>query len=218
MLNLIRKFVDGDNEETQADEEPVQLEHLTNLRSDYYEIQNELTILDEATLETHIEAVKAGDCLLAHQRFSYGPQQINVQQKPFPNRSRTTTSFSVCIAGMTTGLYAPGVRRQGEKLTHLHGMFVWVVHSSPDLSSIHFFLSTIIIYERGTKDSSVHPDKCHRLSGGVNFRLVHFQNTDGRLVTIRPIDRSAEWPASVRAKIHQPIAPLHRLNPKTNEA
>lgn len=98
-LNLIRIFVDGYDEEHQADEVPVRLEHLTKLWSDYNEVQSELEMVDEAALETLLDErskletayYRIKGFLLAHNKHALNESLSPINQAPpqaFPSASQ----------------------------------------------------------------------------------------------------------------------------------
>nr|XP_029718354.1 uncharacterized protein LOC115261124 [Aedes albopictus] len=103
-LNLIKLFVDGYDEETQADEVPVRLERLTKLWADYNEVQNELETLDEAALETLLEErskletayYRIKGFLLAHNKSPLNETLSPINPAPpqsLPSASQDLTAF-----------------------------------------------------------------------------------------------------------------------------
>ncbi|XP_062713158.1 uncharacterized protein LOC134290134 [Aedes albopictus] len=178
-FTLIKTFVDDYDEETQVDEVPVRLEHLSKLWTEYNTVQSELETLDDEALETHLQDratiesayYRIKGFLLAHNKAELNQSTFNTshfEARPPPSASQVRLP----------DVKLPVFDGQLENWLNFHDLFLSLVHSSADLSNIQkFYYLRSSLSNAALQLIQTIPISAKNYPVAWNLLLDHFQNT-----------------------------------------
>lgn len=137
-FQLVVKFVDGYEEETDCYEVPVRLEHLVSIWNDFNAVQGELETLDDTNVEAHLQDRIAFET-------SYFKAKGFLLSVSKPTSTPTTPSSSQSQPFSTTShvrlpdIKLPVFDGTLDRWLNFHDLFISLVHSSHELSNIQKF-------------------------------------------------------------------------------
>lgn len=137
---LITKFVDEYSEESSAREVSVRLEHVDTIWKDFNTVQNELETLDESSLDDHLkQRVEFESAYFKVKGFL-----LAVNKSDLPAPRTPLTPHSTAQGPMSSHVRLPDIKLPVfagnlDQWLNFHDLFVSLVHSSNELSSIQKF-------------------------------------------------------------------------------
>ncbi|XP_065087242.1 uncharacterized protein LOC135708976 [Ochlerotatus camptorhynchus] len=138
-FNLIKMFVDEYNEETDACQVPVRLEHLVKLWKEVNAVQVDLETVDEAAVDQYLKV--RTDFESTYYRVKGFLLSVNkspaLVQSPSPRSNAQPPLQSSCVRLPDVKL--PVFSGQLDSWLNFHDLFVSLVHSSHELSNIQKF-------------------------------------------------------------------------------
>lgn len=140
-FGLIKTFVDDFNEETDACEVSVRLEHLVNLWNDFNGNQAELETLDEVAIDDHLKS--RVDFETSYFKVKGFLLSMN-KETPVSPRTSSSSTFTAHSPVQSSHVRLPDIKLPNfagnlDQWLNFHDLFVSLVHSSHELSNIQKF-------------------------------------------------------------------------------
>lgn len=177
---LIKNFVDHYEEEKDAPEVAVRLESLVDLWNDYLKVQTELESLDEASIEDQLK--QRSDMESQYYRVKgFLLNKSPIAPPPSPALPPSAQPHAPSTHVRLPDVKLPVFNGSLEHWLNFHDLYISLVHSSQDLSSIQkFYYLRSSLSGEALKLIQTIPITATNYPVAWNLLVEHFQNT-GRL-------------------------------------